>query len=975
MSNHLPLERPAVVLLLLMILTAICPAQQTLPIEGSVTDLLSGERLPGANVQIEGSALGAATDRNGKFILNAIPAGTHTFIVTYIGYETITEQIEIGASERQPLDFRLRPLIIEGNIIEVSAQAEGQLKAINQQLSAKAIVNHVSASRIEELPDANAAESVARLPGVSILREGGEGHKVIIRGLSPKYNLVTINGVRMASTDYDERSVDLSMIAPNMLEGIEVMKAITADQDADVLGGAVNFRLKEPVMAHGDVGTRRHIELQGQGGYNDLKSSYGNYKYTGMITDRFFNNRFGILLQAFIERRNLSSNELGAYYYLNGPELGIKNPTFIQRLNLSDILRDKQRFGGTLSTDLALSQGKISLTNLFCFSDSKIENRSEFYDLDSDMHLYRTTDSRTQLNTFTNILNYERSLSLIRINSKFSHSYSEKKTPDALSFYFFQQSVGLNEVNPRTNPNQIQNYSADDPLITYLSWIDEAGIKARERQLTAALDFETSISLTRHISNTFTWGGKYGYRNRDYNSDVTEGFFHKGGGQDTRQAILDAFPWMKETVPSGSSNLPIALFTDAKYKFNPFLDGEYTLGPAVDINLMRQVHQIVKTEGAAYQSYIRNDFTSTTHDYSGNENFAAGYLQTEIRFGPQITLMPGLRYEQLKTSYTGMRGNSSFTDSERKYNHYDTTMTRKHHFWLPMIHFKYKPMNWLDFRVAYTNTLTYPDYRSIIPRINVTNTRVYWNNPDLKPAQSENFDLYVSLYSHKLGLFTMGGFIKRIDDLIFYSSGKLIIDASAYEGLGRPEEEKILITNINNPYRVSVKGIEIEWQTHFWYLPGLLKGLVLNTNYTHIHSRAKYPRSILEVTHLYEPPWVIKTNVDSYYNNRLIDQPDDMFNVALGYDYKGFSARISLLYQDNIFKTENFWPELHQITDTYVRWDLSIKQDLPWYGLQIYGNVNNIFGERDSNLIQGSLFPATEQHYGRTADLGLRIKL
>ena len=87
-------------------------------------------------------------------------------------------------------------------------------------------------------------QTVARVPGVSIRREGGE-NKVIVRGLSPKYNNITVDGVEIASTDSENRSADLSMISQYMLEGIEVTKAGTPDQDADALGGTVNFQLKK----------------------------------------------------------------------------------------------------------------------------------------------------------------------------------------------------------------------------------------------------------------------------------------------------------------------------------------------------------------------------------------------------------------------------------------------------------------------------------------------------------------------------------------------------------------------------------------------------------------------------------------------------------------------------------------------------------------------------------------------------------
>ena len=118
----------------------------------------------------------------------------------------------------------------------MTAQAKGQMDAINRQLNARSIVNIISSDRIQELPDANAAESVARVPGVSIKREGGEGNKVVIRGLSPKYNAITVEGTRLPSTDPDDRSTDLSKISQYVLDGIEVTNAGTPDQDADVLG-------------------------------------------------------------------------------------------------------------------------------------------------------------------------------------------------------------------------------------------------------------------------------------------------------------------------------------------------------------------------------------------------------------------------------------------------------------------------------------------------------------------------------------------------------------------------------------------------------------------------------------------------------------------------------------------------------------------------------------------------------------------
>ena len=89
-----------------------------------------------------------------------------------------------------------------GETVVVTAQAKGQLSSINQQLAATSIVNVVSAEKMKELPDANIAESIGRLPGISVQRNAGEADAVVIRGLAPKYNEITIEGVPMSSTYY-----------------------------------------------------------------------------------------------------------------------------------------------------------------------------------------------------------------------------------------------------------------------------------------------------------------------------------------------------------------------------------------------------------------------------------------------------------------------------------------------------------------------------------------------------------------------------------------------------------------------------------------------------------------------------------------------------------------------------------------------------------------------------------------------------
>ena len=110
--------------------------------------------------------------------------------------------------------------MVEGEEVTVTAQARGQVSAINQQINSSTIVNVISEEKIQELPDANAAEAIGRLPGVSITRSGGEANKVILRGLSDKFTTVTIDGIKIPPTDADSRGVDLSIVSQDRLRAL-----------------------------------------------------------------------------------------------------------------------------------------------------------------------------------------------------------------------------------------------------------------------------------------------------------------------------------------------------------------------------------------------------------------------------------------------------------------------------------------------------------------------------------------------------------------------------------------------------------------------------------------------------------------------------------------------------------------------------------------------------------------------------------
>jgi hypothetical protein len=140
--------------------------------------------------------------------------------------------------------------------------------------------------------------------------------------------------------------------------------------------------------------------------------------------------------------------------------------------------------------------------------------------------------------------------------------------------------------------------------------------------------------------------------------------------------------------------------------------------------------------------------------------------------------------------------------------------------------------------VFHTNTLAYPDYNAIVPRIDVAvgSSPINYNNFQLSPTRSKNYDAYFSFYENSIGLFTIGGFLKQIHDFI-YSWGFFVSGANSLKyyppslvASSIPTINPNIISYINNPYKAEVWGLELDWQTHFWYLPHPFDGLVLNVN-------------------------------------------------------------------------------------------------------------------------------------------------
>src|SRR5262245_58290867 len=259
-------------------------------IAGRVVDEASGTPRPGAMVSVEGMVASTATDRDGDFRLAAVPAGRATLVVSYLGRDDATLAVDVVAGGTAVAAVSMPVKRYEESVTVSAALIEdAQARALNQQKTASNITNVVSADQIGAFPDPNAAEALQRIPGISIQRDQGEGRYVIIRGTEPRLNATLIDGERIPAPEANVRQVALDVIPADLLQAIEVSKALTPDMDADAIGGSVTLVMKQPpekLRAFGAIG----------GGFNPSLPSYKQHEMNVSFGRRFNESKVGAIV-------------------------------------------------------------------------------------------------------------------------------------------------------------------------------------------------------------------------------------------------------------------------------------------------------------------------------------------------------------------------------------------------------------------------------------------------------------------------------------------------------------------------------------------------------------------------------------------------------------------------------------------------------------------------------------------------------
>jgi outer membrane receptor protein involved in Fe transport len=690
------------------------PENETGTLRGSIKDE-KGLPLVGATIIVNNTLIGTISDDNGNFTLQGVPVGLQLIKITFIGFEEVISEIEI-TKEITVLNIQMKLSSQEISGIDVYGQARGQLSAINKQLNAKGITNVVSAEKMQELPDVNIAEAIGRLPGLMVERNRGEGQKIIIRGLQPKYNTISIGGNIAPSTSTEDRSTDLNMISPEILGGVEVLKANTADRDAEGLGGTVNLTIRQ---APSGLKVTSNILA----GYSGHTSSWSNYKANIYASNRFFNEKLGIMLTGNLESAERNSDVFNVDFTVLGTPNYESGETFVKPwisfANLQANIENRTRTGGSLLFDWEIgSSTTIKSSNFVGYLDRKIFDREKKYDVVQNYlnvnQYHRNISQLLYSNSIDaqhlilgSVLDWGVSRSQSINDNPFSHEINFRKL-DAFKGYAQGRSFDIEPPELVPYPDNVK-----DTLDQYYLYNgNNRPYQAKEVETGGFVNLEIPYKLGTKILGNIKVGTKIRIKDRHRENHR---FHSRFDSPSAVNDLLQFFPDYLLTAKGNIGKISLLNFLDENFQKGDFLNNDFQY---LQMNHVIDRSKMSKLYDDFLQDYYDKIPSAAKDDYETFESIFAFYAMSELKIGKFISFIPGVRYEKTDIRYESYIA-EEFPASETNpidVPFRDTTATNSYSHLLPQIHLKIKPTNWFDIRLAYTNTLSRPDYNQLAPK-------------------------------------------------------------------------------------------------------------------------------------------------------------------------------------------------------------------------------------------------------------------
>ncbi len=947
--DHYCVSNPLKAALVFFLMCLGLPAfgQSTSVVSGIVTDE-TGALVVGAEVRLPGLGLSGATDRTGRFRIAGVPSGTHTLEVSYLGRSPFSGSVTTtGASTIQ--NVSLGSDIIELDEFSVESFVEGQARAINRQRTSNTISNIVAADALGRLPDANVAEALRRLPGISVQNDLGEPEFISVRGTSPKFSAVSLNGERLPSVgdpteSRDNRAVSLHSVPTDMISSIEVVKAITPNMDADSVGANVNLITKTSLEYN-----RRVLNGKLEAGYNDIRDSAqysGSLSYGDVIRD----GKLGFLIGISTYESERGLDSFTNSYGTRTTTAGVVIPGFMTELQYRHryLTRSRDAISGQL--DFRTGDNATFYVRGFVnsFEDAEERRRLRVGFGDNSRVLPGSTATVA-------IVDGGRLRREDRIGTKTTDIYNASTGGKwELPGYTVDYSLAYTWTGFKVRRHVYSSeYRLSDTLWNVNGMrLDQDGIPD--------LTFDrTNVNRPiigdpfNHFNNlgrfSFNNRGAFNFRDDDTSEeDLTGGVNIKIPGRlgdrpvewqmglRYRSKEKDNRPENPRFAIVGAPELTVASFPDT----DPLeiFGGSYNVGPSTNVRAARDFFRDPANSNRFVRN-VNNDRNDFGASYQATEDIYGAYAMATINLD-KLRVVTGLRWERTEVGYDANQRDTrngafvGFTPISEK-NSYDNLF--------PSIVTTYRIRDDLLLRGAVTTTIARPDYNLLAPIRTINDTddtdTISDGNPGLKPFRSVNVDFSIEKYLPTAGILSASIFHKKIKNFTLFRGE--FVEGGEFDGFFRTRPE-------NGP-RARLTGVELSWTQTLNMLPKPFDGLGIQANLTLVNASAEIDG---------------RGTVDN-----MTDQVDSVYNIQLVYEIGAFEARVA--YFDNGRYIDSFGSTAAGDTwfDSVDSWDLSLNYQLR-RGIKLYVDAKNLANSDKKRIYIGTPDQVVEQEFAGWSAVG-----
>ncbi|MEQ3515133.1 TonB-dependent receptor [Pseudoalteromonas sp. BZB3] len=905
---------------------------------GSVKDLNS--HLSGAMITVKGQKATAVTDYRGRFELPNVKSGEYTLVVSYMGYDSAEVKVKVLDSEitlLDPITLNSQQQIEE--VVSVGQIFRGEMAAANNQKNASNIISVIAADGIGKLPDRNAAEAVQRIPGVSIERDQGEGRFVAVRGLPSQWSSASINGNRLPTAEEEttSRATAFDFFPSELIEFVEVSKAITPDMEGDAIGGSVNFITKKSAD---DFVFKTNFGL----GQNELAEGT-NYSANVVYGDRLLDDKLGFIVNATAWKRDWATDNYEPRRRGEGENFGI------YRLELRDYTGTRETYGLNGSIEYDLESGSISASALYgtlVDDETHYKHRLRF-DKDRVELQHIRNELITEMNglEFAGVHNigFDKTINWQLASYENEFKYGDKPNGQDNSYFvmrFDQKNVGYvglqkaangknyayNLVDGGADPwNAISNHFANgfalDATQAGLSWVELYKVYVKEKdRLVANLDFEWQ----RDSDLTFQFGAKY--RDKVRYADFADEFYEWNSDEFGTAPTLADFTLVDQ--PGRSDYL-----SEANFNYQAQFSQVATTEDAMAFwNTNRDKFRLVDGESA-----LISNGGALGRNFDVEETHTSLYGMATYQMSAQLEILAGLRLTQTKTNVSG------YTYLADKQQTVETTQSNDYLSVLPALHLTYRADESKNYRVALTRSFARPDFGSLTPGATYleADNKLDSGNPALEPTYSNNLDVMLEHYFDRVGLVSAGVFYKDIQDPIFEKRS-----IGNYNG-----RDGVNIVRPENGDSAWLAGIEFAFNRDLTFISPQLQNFGVMTNATFMDSEMTIPERAGKVA--------------------IPRQAKELYNFTLYYDDTEFAARIAVNHKGAYIEEHGKSANSDSYYGANTSVDFTTSYQINEQAL-VYLELNNLTNEALEYYMGEKGRPLQVEYYGMRAMIGFNYQ-